>query len=125
MINFNLPIEVTEIFRIQKPVFHKKEDNSFRFDNDDDDEEEDEFNGIMAMDIEKIDITEYSSKTALLWEDIKMLKQYTYKDDWKQLKGEKYWIALHNYNQDLLVLGSYTAMLILWKEFRLHYPTFE
>lgn len=119
MINYNDPIELTEIFRISTPVFKNKEEDPLAFEKDDED---------FVSTLANVDMKteEYSMKTAILWEDIKSLKQYAYGDkDWRQLKGEKYYISLHNTNNDILVLGNYKSMLEHWKLFRNEYPVFE
>lgn len=116
MLNFNDPIEVTEIFRISTPAFKDK-----KVDFDDSDEESDE-DFIQVLNPANFKTEEYSMKTALLWEDIKCLKQYCYNDEWKTLKGEKFYITTTTSQHDLLVLGSYHNMLQYWKQFRNAYP---
>lgn len=93
--NFNDPVEVTEIFRVH---------------NDNNPEERKTY--------------EYSGTTVIGWEDVKMIKQYPYPDDWKQLAGEKYYLSLHGYTNDLLILGSHKQMTLYWKAFRNTYPIF-
>jgi len=116
MINFNDPIEVTEIFRISTPIMKSKEDDPLHFEKDEEDFISTIANAEMRTD-------EYSMKTAILWEDIRGLRQYCYNDnDWKQLRGEKYYINLVTSDRDVLVLGSYKSMLEHWKAFRNKYP---
>lgn len=116
MINFNDPVEVTEIFRIATPVTKNKEEDPLHFEKEDDD-------FISTMTNTEFKTEEYSMKTAILWEDIRGLKQYCYNDnDWKHLKGEKYYINVMNTDRDILVLGSYKSMLEHWKLFRNKYP---
>lgn len=98
--NFNDLLEVTEIFRII--------------------EEQQDSEG-------KVTKTsyEYGGKTSIVWEDIKMIKQYAYPDDWVKYKGEKYHVTLHGYPNDLLVLGSYKEIANYWNILRNTYPLFE
>lgn len=68
---------------------------------------------------------EYSSKISFGWEDIKLVEEHAYADDWETYKGPKYWITLHHEPQGRLVLGSYMSMTEHWRHFRNRYPLFR
>jgi hypothetical protein len=119
MINFNDPIELTEIFRISTPIVKDKEQDPLHFEKDDED-------FISTLTSTEFKTEEYSMKTAVLWEDIKSLRQYCYNDnDWKHLKGEKYYVNVISCEREILVLGSYKSMFEHWKLFRNEYPMYK
>jgi hypothetical protein len=67
--------------------------------------------------------TEYSSKSSFLWEDLKLIEEYPYPDNWEKYSGEKYHIILNGLPPKL-VLGSYHSMKMYWIMFRNSYPIF-
>lgn len=117
MINYNDPIEVTEIFRlpIAPPEPEDGEDYS------------PEIRDIILRKQKtqpEYEYEEYSLQRQICWEDIKTIRQYGYKDNWKNLKGEKFLIHLGFQQDEILVLGSYRNMCDHWRTFRNTYPIF-
>lgn len=96
--NFNDPLVLTEVFRIRTTSVDEEgkiiEDNA-----------------------------EYAARTLVTWEDVKLISQYVYPDDWKKYKGEKYHIYLHGADSKL-ILGSFKDMETYWTMFRNAYPLF-
>lgn len=70
-------------------------------------------------------LKEYSGKVSINWEDIKLVKEYPYEDNWETHKGEKFYLTLYNYPHDLLILGSYGAITKQRRILRNEYPIFE
>ena len=68
---------------------------------------------------------EYAAKIACLWEDVKLIEQYPYKDNWREFPGPKYYITLAGDAQtSRLVLGDYHNMVLHWLDLRRTYPLF-
>lgn len=106
--DFNLPLEVTEVFRAASTQLRKALTNL--------DEE--------PAVVEET-IGEYSSKTSFGWEEIRMIREYPYPDDWKIHKGPKCFVTLHGYPNDLLILGKYSELRKAWVALRKKYPLFR
>jgi len=68
---------------------------------------------------------EYGGKLSFGWEDIKVIEENVYADDWENYKGDKFWIQLHNDPSGKLVLGNYHDMTRFWKQFRNRFPLFQ
>lgn len=68
---------------------------------------------------------EFNGKFCIGWEDVKLIQQYPYPDNWELGRGEKYYLCLHNNSERKLVLGSYESMKHYWDMFRNRYPLFS
>ncbi len=95
--DFNLPLEVTEINRVVEGVGQEDEDGNIN---------------VIAVAKEHKD---YSSRLAILWDDVICLKEFNYVDDYK-IKGPKCFLCTEY--RDILILGDYEHMLDYWTEFR-------
>lgn len=117
MINYNDPLEVIEIYAVVVPPKRSEE-------------------GDYPEDIQhlitktttvqsEMEFDEVSLKHSFCWEDIKGIRQQGGKDVFKRLKGDKYFIKLQHYEDEILVLGNYHTMVEHWKQFRNAYPLFR
>lgn len=96
--NFNDPIEATQIFR----VVAKREDNG-----------------------RVVEATEFGFKTTFGWEDVKQVSEYFWQDDWTSYQGPKFYLRLATRDgEDLLIFGHYESFLNHWRQFRSTYPLF-
>lgn len=66
---------------------------------------------------------ELAAKFVIGWEEIRMIEQYAYKDDWSTYKGEKYFL-ITTLSQPKLILGSYSEIKQYWTNMRERYPLF-
>lgn len=73
---------------------------------------------------EKGPIEEFGSRSAFCWEDVTLIKNYAYPDDWRSYPGPKYYVKLRSYPESILVLGEYESMLLYWMMFRNMYPIY-
>lgn len=87
--NFNIPLELTEIFRTPTPK-----------------------------------LEEWSAKVLVGWEDVKVVDQYAYPDDWVNHKGDKFFLTLHGAPNPKLIYGSYQEFKRYWGILRNKYPVF-
>lgn len=96
-INFNDPIEVTEIFRTS---------------------DKDKETGEQVQ-------HEFGSRACFGWEDVMFVKEYPFDDTWEKYHGPKYYIRLRGYEEMLLVYGEYEVMFKYWTQFRNEYPMYK
>lgn len=116
ILNYNDPIEVTELFRV--PIAPEEEGEEYS----------EEIREILTKNTKtavEYEYEEFSLKRQVCWEDIKSIRQYGFKDNWKKYKGEKYLIHLSYQPEEVLVFGNYQAMCEYWREFRNTYPLFK
>jgi hypothetical protein len=116
-INYNAPLEVTEIFRAQMLEEKKIERNLIEGHEEDHSEE---------VQIQMVPVlNEYGFKTAFGWEDIKSISEYPYPDNWTKFKGPKFNILIHNKPNEMIILGDYAQMYNKWATFRTKFPLFR
>lgn len=71
------------------------------------------------------ELKEFGSRLAFIWEEILLIKEYPFDDDWEKYPGNKYYVRLRSSGeQDMIILGDYDEMLFNWKAFRNKYPLF-
>jgi len=71
-------------------------------------------------------VSEHGGKIAVRWEDIKVVEEYVYTDDWVKFNGPKYCVVLENEAdpQPRVILGNYRSMVEHWTNFRRSCPLF-
>lgn len=99
--NYNDPIEVTEIYRT---VTHLPPDSD-------------------GNNVEP-DVKEYAFKVAFGWEQVRKMREYCYPDDWITYKGPKFYLYLGEAAEGNLILGDYHSFSNHWRSFRNMYPLF-
>lgn len=60
--------------------------------------------------IHRTNAVEFGSEMTLFWSLIDWIQEYPYLDDWKEFKGDKFYIKLRYDGREFLVYGSYTEM---------------
>lgn len=109
--NFNDPLDLTVIFR--EPIYEKGDKDEMELPQ----ELADEL-GIQTMTSKVTGYNEYSGNISILWRDIMCIKSYPYKDNWKQFKGDKFYVGCYNLENDYLVFGDLRQMKEYWTVFR-------
>lgn len=107
-INYNSPLLVKEIFRYREDV----RTGETRLNDEGD-----------LVDETEMKLREFSRDAYVLWENIREIGGYPYKDDWS-IKGEKYFIKFQGSPNEMLILGNMKQTVSLWKLFRNLYPMF-
>lgn len=99
--NYNDPVEVTEIFRvITIPAPTEEEPKP------------------------ETTTKEYAHKLSFGWEGVKSIREYCYADDWTHYKGPKFHLRVDSNSEESLILGDYHAFYSHWRNFRNNYPLF-
>lgn len=67
---------------------------------------------------------EYGAKCMFGWEDVRMVEQYAFPDNWQIYPGEKFYVTL-GFGNPKLFLGSYQEFRKYWNALRYNFPLFR